>query len=101
MAEPMQHLILMLAVLFGALTFAGGLIWVERRLLALFQDRWGPNRLGPLGLIQGVADMVKIFMKEDWIPPSADKAVFVLAPAVILVTTLMSFSILAFAPGIV
>jgi len=101
MGEPIRHVILVLAVLFGALTFAGALIWVERRLLALFQDRWGPNRLGPLGLIQGVADMVKIFMKEDWIPPAADKAVFVLAPAIILVTMLMSFSILAFAPGIV
>ena len=91
----------MIVVLFGALTFAGGLIWVERRLLALFQDRYGPNRVGPFGLLQGVADMIKIFMKEDWIPPFADKPVFVLAPAVILVTVLMSFAVIAFAPGFV
>ena len=97
MNEILRHLIIVLVVLFGALTFAGALIWVERRLLALFQDRWGPNRLGPLGLFQGVADMIKIFMKEDWIPPLADKPVFVVAPAVILVTVLMSFSVIAFA----
>ena len=101
MSEILRHLIILLVVLFGALTFAAGLIWVERRLLALFQDRWGPNRLGPFGLIQGVADMIKIFMKEDWIPPLADKPVFVVAPAVILVTVLMSFSVIAFAPGFV
>ncbi|MGO8705697.1 MAG: NADH-quinone oxidoreductase subunit NuoH [Candidatus Brocadiia bacterium] len=101
MNEIVRHLIIVIVVLFGALTFAGGLIWVERRLLALFQDRWGPNRLGPLGLFQGVADMIKIFMKEDWIPPLADKPVFIVAPAVILVTVLMSYSVIAFAPGFV
>ena len=101
MNEIVRHLIIVIVVLFGALTFAGGLIWVERRLLALFQDRWGPNRLGPFGLLQGVADMIKIFMKEDWIPPLADKPVFIVAPAVILVTVLMSFAVIAFAPGFV
>jgi len=101
MNQILRHLLIIAIVLFGSLSFAGALIWVERRLLALFQDRWGPNRLGPLGLFQGVADMVKIFMKEDWIPPLADKPVFVLAPAVILVTVLMSFSVIAFAPGFV
>ena len=58
------------------------LIWVERRLLALWQDRYGPNRAGPFGLLQVLADSIKIFMKEDWIPPFADQPVFILAPAV-------------------
>ena len=84
-----------------ALTLAAGLIWLERRLLALWQDRYGPNRVGPFGLLQVVADMIKIFFKEDWIPPFADKAVFVLAPAVIVVTVLMSFAVLPIAPGII
>jgi hypothetical protein len=52
------------------------LIWVERRLLALWQDRYGPNRVGPFGLLQVAADAIKMFMKEDWIPPFVDKPVF-------------------------
>jgi NADH-quinone oxidoreductase subunit H len=69
-------------------------------LLALFQDRVGPNRAGPFGLFIIAADMFKIFTKEDWIPPFADKVLFVIAPAIILVTTLLSFAIIPFAPGI-
>ena len=88
-------------VLVVALTLAAGLIWLERRLLALWQDRYGPNRVGPFGLLQVLADMIKIFFKEDWIPPFADKPVFVLAPAVIVVTVLMSFAVLPIAPGII
>jgi NADH-quinone oxidoreductase subunit H len=87
-------------VLFGALTAAAMLIWVERRLLAVWQDRYGPNRVGPFGLLQVVADVIKIFTKEDWIPPFADKPVFILAPAVVMTTVLMSFAVIPFAPGI-
>jgi NADH-quinone oxidoreductase subunit H len=92
-------LIITFGVLFGALTAAAGLIWLERRLLAAWQDRYGPNRVGPLGLAQVLADMIKIFTKEDWIPPFADKPVFVLAPAVIIVTVLMSFAVIPIARG--
>lgn len=84
-----------------ALTIAAFLIWVERRLLALWQDRYGPNRVGPFGLLQVAADSIKIFMKEDWIPPFADKPVFILAPAIVLVTVLMSFAVVPVAPGII
>jgi len=94
-------IVVIICVLVAALTIAAGLIWAERRLLALFQDRYGPNRVGPFGLLQVLADMIKIFAKEDWIPPFADRAVFVLAPAVIVVTVLMSFAVLPFAPGII
>ena len=87
-------------VLIGAMSVAAGLIWLERRLLALWQDRYGPNRVGPFGLLQVVADMIKIFTKEDWIPPFADKPVFIIAPAVIMGTVLMSFAVIPFAPGI-
>jgi len=88
-------------ILIVALTIAAFLIWVERRLLALWQDRYGPNRTGPFGLLQVLADMIKIFTKEDWIPPFADKVVFVIAPAVIMVTVLLSFAVLPIAPGII
>jgi NADH-quinone oxidoreductase subunit H len=90
-----------IGILLVSLSMAAGLIWLERRLLALWQDRYGPNRVGPFGLLQVVADMIKIFFKEDWIPPFADKPVFVLAPAVIVVTVLMSFAVLPVAPGVV
>ena len=90
-----------IGVLIVALSIATGLIWLERRLLALWQDRYGPNRVGPFGLLQVVADMIKIFTKEDWIPPFADKPVFVLAPAIIVVTVLMTFAVLPIAPGII
>ena len=90
-----------IGVLIVALSIASGLIWLERRLLALWQDRYGPNRVGPFGLLQVVADMIKIFTKEDWIPPFADKPVFVLAPAIIVMTVLMTFAVLPIAPGII
>lgn len=88
-------------ILMVVLTMAAGLIWLERRLLALWQDRYGPNRVGPFGLLQVLADMIKIFFKEDWIPPFADKFVFVIAPAIIFVTVLLSFAVLPIAPGII
>ncbi len=90
-----------IGILIVALSLSAFLIWLERRLLALWQDRYGPNRVGPFGLLQVVADMIKIFTKEDWIPPFADKVVFVIAPAIIMVTVLMSFAVLPIAPGII
>ena len=80
----MKYVFIIAGVLLIVLTIAAGLIWVERRLLALFQDRYGPNRVGPFGLVQVLADVVKIFFKEDWIPPFADKAVFVMAPGILI-----------------
>ncbi len=79
---------------------AAMLIWVERRLLGFWQERLGPNRVGPLGLFQVVADMIKIFTKEDWVPPFADRFTFVLAPAIIMVAVLMSFAVIPFGPNI-
>ncbi|USN50864.1 MAG: NADH-quinone oxidoreductase subunit NuoH [Myxococcales bacterium] len=76
------------------LTMGALLIWAERRLLAIWQDRLGPNRVGPLGLLQVVADAIKMFFKEDWIPPFADKKVFILAPAIIIGSILASFSLI-------
>jgi NADH-quinone oxidoreductase subunit H len=94
-------LVIIGVVLFIVLNLAAGLVWVERRLLALWQDRYGPNRVGPFGLLQPLADSVKLFFKEDWIPPFADKAVFILAPAIIVATSLLSFAVIPFAPGFV
>jgi len=91
----------LMGILIVALSIASGLIWIERRLLALWQDRYGPNRVGPFGLLQVLADTIKLLAKEDWVPPFADKPVFILAPAIIMVTVLMSFAVLPIAPGII
>ena len=92
-------------VVFGmlvvVLSLAAGLIWVERRLLALWQDRYGPNRVGPFGLLQVLADTIKLLTKEDWIPPFADRVVFVIAPCIVMLTVLLSFAVLPVAPHIV
>jgi NADH-quinone oxidoreductase subunit H len=93
-------LINVFAILFVAVGIAAYLTWLERRLIGIWQDRLGPNRVGPLGLLQVVADMVKIFFKEDWIPPFADKPVFILAPAIIMTTAMLSFAFIPYAPGI-
>ena len=100
MTEPLHSLVVIVVVLFVLLTVAALLVWLERRLLGVWQDRYGPNRLGPFGILQTVADTIKLLTKEDWIPPFADKAVFVIAPAVIMVTVLMAFAIVPFAPGL-
>ena len=88
------------AILALVIFIAAMLIWVERRLLSLWQERLGPNRVGWFGLLQVAADMIKIFTKEDWIPPFADRMSFVLAPAIIMVVILMSFAVIPFAPGV-
>jgi NADH-quinone oxidoreductase subunit H len=92
------HIFTIVFVLMAALNTAAGLIWLERRLLALWQDRLGPNRVGPFGFGHVLADMIKIFFKEDWIPPFADKVVFIVAPMVIMITVLMSFAVVPFSP---
>jgi NADH-quinone oxidoreductase subunit H len=94
-------LLSIVGIVLAALTIAASLIYVERRLLALWQDRYGPNRTGPFGLLQVMADAIKIFMKEDWIPPFVDKPVFIVAPAIVFVTVLMSFAVVPVAPGII
>ena len=101
MFETLKYLLIVLGILLCMVTIAAGLIWLERRMLALWQDRYGPNRTGPFGTLQVVADMIKIFFKEDWIPKFADKKVFILAPALLMITILMSFAIVPFTSEIV
>lgn len=101
MDEPINPLLIVIGVLGGVMLIAPGLIWLERRLLALWQDRYGPNRAGPFGLLVVLADTLKLFFKEDWIPPFADRKVFVIAPAIVMISALMGFVIIPFAPGFV
>lgn len=85
--------------LLALMTVAALMIWYERRMLALWQDRYGPNRLGPLGVGQVAADMIKIFFKEDWTPPFADKFTFWLAPILAMSLILLSFALIPMAPN--
>ncbi|HEX2869081.1 MAG TPA: NADH-quinone oxidoreductase subunit NuoH [Ignavibacteriales bacterium] len=100
MNEVVRAIIIVLGILIVMMTIAASLIWVERRGLALFQDRYGPNRVGPFGLAQVLADMLKIFFKEDWIPRFADRKVFVIAPTIVIMTVLMSFAIIPYTPAV-
>ena len=100
MPDTLKYLIIVFGVLFATLSMAATLIWVERRLLAFWQDRYGPNRVGPFGFFQPVADFIKIMTKEDWIPPFADGPVFIIAPAIIVVTVLLSFAVVPWSPSI-
>jgi NADH-quinone oxidoreductase subunit H len=74
------------------------LVWVERKVVARFQDRLGPNRLGPFGLIQPVADVIKLLIKEDITPTNADRVVYNLAPILALATVLMLWAVIPFSP---
>jgi len=86
-------------ILFGVVLVSAFLSFFERRMLALWQDRYGPNRAGPFGLLQLPADMIKMFFKEDWTPPFVDKLTFWLAPAIAMSGLLLSFAIVPIIPG--
>lgn len=100
MNEILLSIITVVCVLVVALGVSAGLIWLERRLLGQWQDRYGPNRAGPFGLLQVVADGIKMVFKEDWIPPFADKPVFIFAPAVVVSTMMMTFAVIPYTPVI-
>jgi NADH-quinone oxidoreductase subunit H len=86
-----------MAVIFAVMMFlAAYLGWAERRLLGFIQDRKGPNRTGPLGLLQPMADFVKLLTKEDFCPDNADRLLFYFAPAIAAIPAIMTFSVIPF-----
>lgn len=85
--------VLLAVVVCGAL-----LSFVERRLLGWWQDRYGPNRVGPFGMFQIAADMLKMFFKEDWNPPFVDRVIFTLAPVVAMSALLIAFVVIPITP---
>jgi NADH-quinone oxidoreductase subunit H len=74
------------------------MIWAERRVVARMQQRIGPNRRGPFGLLQGLADGIKLALKEDIIPTAADRAVFILAPIISATMCFLAFAVIPFGP---
>lgn len=93
--------VLILPMALGAMLFALVLVWWERRLLGFFQDRLGPNRVGWFGVLQAIADLVKLMTKDDWIPPFGDRFLFVLAPIVVAGAMLMAYVVLPVDAGMV
>lgn len=83
-------------VMFTILTLAAYLVFAERRVLGWIQDRKGPNRVGPFGLLQPLADLIKLLSKEDFRPPAGDKWLFYLAPAMAAIPAILTFAIIPF-----
>jgi NADH-quinone oxidoreductase subunit H len=93
------HAIIAIVLVMGAiLGTCAYLIWLERKLSARVQDRIGPNRVGPAGLLQPIADGLKFLFKEDVIPAGCDKFLFVVAPAISVFTTMLAFAVVPFGP---
>ena len=76
------------------------MIWIERRVVARMQQRLGPNRVGPFGLLQSLADGIKLALKEDIIPTAAERAVFILAPILSAVPAFLAFAVIPFGPTV-
>jgi len=83
-------------ILVGLLLLAAYLVWLERKFLARLQIRYGPNRAGKFGLLQPIADVVKLMTKEDTVPEAADRTIFLLAPAVVATAALLLFAVIPF-----
>lgn len=97
-AELVETVIKILVIIIALLTGFAYATWFERRVVASFQSRIGPNRVGPEGLLQPLADGVKLIFKEDIIPDEVDKALYLLAPAIALITALAAFAVVPIGP---
>ena len=100
-AQILSHGIGAFILVNAALILALLLIWITRKVISRIQDRIGPNRLGPYGLFQSVADAVKLLSKEDIRPDNADKVSYALAPILDVFGVLMTLIVIAFAPGLI
>jgi NADH-quinone oxidoreductase subunit H len=93
-AEIVRSVLRLVIGVLGALGSVPILVWLERRMLGWLQGRLGPNRVGPQGLLQPLADALKLMLKEDLIPTNVDKTLYVMAPGVALVPVIMSVTVL-------
>ncbi len=85
-------------IFFVILTLAAYLVLAERKILARMQLRYGPNRVGPFGMLQPLSDLIKLLTKEDFLPATADKWLFLIAPGLSAVTALLTFAVVPFGP---
>lgn len=98
--SDLMKLVFVISVLLVSMGGAAVLTWYERRLLGIWQDRLGPNRLGPLGIGQVAADMLKLLTKHDWVPPFSDRVVFIFAPTAIVISMMLGFAVVPFGPDL-
>jgi NADH-quinone oxidoreductase subunit H len=96
-AQLVTSIIVILVIIHVALGAAAYLILLERKISAWAQDRLGPNRVGPMGLLQPIADGLKLFMKEDFIPRGADKVLFIIAPGFSVIAAMIGFAVIPWA----
>jgi NADH-quinone oxidoreductase subunit H len=96
----LEKAILILGVVTISLVIAMYATWAERKVAAVIQDRLGPNRAGPFGLLQPVADGLKLFMKEEIIPTASSKFLFIAGPALAMITALMTSAVIPWAPSV-
>jgi NADH-quinone oxidoreductase subunit H len=88
-----------IVVVFSVLQgLAGFGVYLERKISAFMQNRHGPNRVGPMGLLQVLADGLKFVLKEEFVPHYADKVLFIVAPCVILISSMLAFAVVPFGP---
>src|SRR6478672_4492552 len=97
----LQKLILIIVILLGSLGVAMYATWAERKVAAVMQDRRGPNRAGPFGLFQPLADGLKLFMKEEIIPSGSTRFIFILGPCLAMLTATMTSAVIPWGPDIV
>jgi NADH-quinone oxidoreductase subunit H len=84
----------------GLVGMAAVLVFGERRFLGLLQDRYGPNRVGPFGILQSIADALKLLSKEVFVPPFAERRFYLLAPVLVATSVLVSFVVVPVGPGL-
>lgn len=101
LVNPINWVVGSVLLLVIALTMVLGLIWLERKFAARIQDRLGPNRAGPWGLLQTAADAMKLLTKEDITPLQADRIAYNLAPALSVFHVLMALAVIPFANGVI
>jgi len=91
--QLIAHLVLIF-IIFNVLVIASAfMVWMERKVCAYIQDREGPNRVGPEGLLQPFADVIKLLFKEDLKPAAADTFIFLIAPVISTATAFAAFSV--------
>src|SRR5207253_8791424 len=86
-------------ILSGMLGVVSYMIYAERKIAGHMQARTGPNRVGPLGLLQPIADVLKLFFKEEFMPAEANQILFALAPMLAVIPALVTFAVVPFGPG--
>lgn len=101
MTEPLLFSVVKVLIVFGTLmALVPVAVWAERRIVAFMQQRLGPNRVGPFGILQGLADGVKLFFKEDITPSGVDRGTYIAAPLLAVIPAFLSVAVVPFGPDI-